>query len=648
MSAAAIAASNSYVRGFIAETVQSINFSGQPNEIVVVLVTPTAPAETPTVEPTAEPTPTPTPTFTPTAAPTSTSTPTKTPTVEPTPIPQSDPWLIDMGMAIVSAPEDESPVEVDFSIRLTKTPDNRAGESAFVEASFDGGASELLYAIPQNMKAGEEVGFAFRRELAPGPHSVLLTVGGLFARTFDFNVEPSNVAAMDGESPTPAGADSDAAQPTSEPSPAPAAAVASPTPVSAVAPTPTVEIPASPTPAPTYTATPTPTAIPQATAAAAPVPTVIIPPSPTAAPTRAATQTPTPAATATPAPTATPRAVNQTPPHLRHLKYKNYAVRLINEQRAGQGLEPVALGTNDAAQMHAEDALANCFSSHWGSNGLKPHMRYTLTGGRQYNSENVSGSNYCIKPSDGYVAVSDVEVEIRKSSDGFFRSPGHRQNILRPQHKNVNIGLAWDRHNFKMVQHFEGDYVEYEKAPSIQGNVLSLKGRVKNGAGIGSEDGLGVQIYYDRPPRRLTLGQLSRTYCYGIGLEVAALREPLTGGWYYPDDEFTTTQTSCPDPYDVSPTAPAPRSHREAGAFWQSAYNTSQASPTRNVTAPWITARTWDASSSNFNVVADIGRVLQKHGPGVYTVVVWADIGGIGEPVSDYAIFYKTDPPRMR
>lgn len=71
ISAAAVVASNVHVRGFISETVQSINFSGQPNEIVVVLVTPTAPAETPTVEPTAEPTPTPTATFTPTAAPTS-------------------------------------------------------------------------------------------------------------------------------------------------------------------------------------------------------------------------------------------------------------------------------------------------------------------------------------------------------------------------------------------------------------------------------------------------------------------------------------------------------------------------------------------------------------------------------------------------
>ena len=320
---------------------------------------------------------------------------------------------------------------------------------------------------------------------------------------------------------------------------------------------------------------------------------------------------------------------------------------MINEQRAGQGLEPVALGTNPAAQIHAEDSLANCFSSHWGSDGLKPYMRYTLAGGSQYSSENISGSDYCIKSSDRYAAISDVEVEIRESSEGLFRSPGHRRNILRPQHKKVNIGLAWDRYNFKMVQHFEGDYVEYENAPSIQDGILSMKGRVKNGADIAGEDALGVQVYYDRPPSRLTLGQLARTYCYGAGIQVAALREPLTGNRFYIGDEFSITQKTCPDPYDVAPTAPAPKSHREANAFWQSAYDASRSSPPRGVTVPWITARAWDASSSDFNVIADIGRVLRQHGAGVYTVILWADIGGLAAPVSEYSVFYEIDPPRI-
>ena len=466
--------------------------------------------------------------------------------------------------------------------------------------SVNGGESELV-SVVAGLGMGDERSFVFSRKFAPGVYSVEFTFGDARAEV-EVNVEANKVAL----------------------------ALATPTPT----PSPTATNTPTPTHTPPPTATPTATSTPEPTHT--PIPT----------PTRVPTQTPTP--TVTPPPTAIPDTTNRTPPHLKHLGYKEYALRLINEQRAGQGLNAVALGTNDAAQMHADDSLANCFSSHWGSDGLKPYMRYTLTGGNQYNAENISGSDYCIKSSDRYAPISDVEDEIRESSEGLFRSPGHRRNILKPQHKKVNIGIAWDRYNFKFVQHFEGDYVEYESAPSLQGGVLSMKGRVKNGAGLGSENGLGVQIYYDRPPRPLTLGQLSRTYCYGAGVQAAALREPLTGGWFYPRDEFSTTQQTCPDPYDVAPTAPAPKSHREANAFWQSAYAASQSSPPRSVTAPWITALTWDTSSSEFNVVADIGGVLRQHGAGVYTVTLWADIGGSETPVSEYSIFYEIAPPSIR
>ena len=76
-------------------------------------------------------------------------------------------------------------------------------------------------------------------------------------------------------------------------------------------------------------------------------------------------------------------------------------LELINAERARAGLNPVILGDNIAAQLHAEAALENCFSSHWGVDGLKPYMRYSLAGGYQSNGENGSGLDYCIKASDG-------------------------------------------------------------------------------------------------------------------------------------------------------------------------------------------------------------------------------------------------------
>ena len=58
-------------------------------------------------------------------------------------------------------------------------------------------------------------------------------------------------------------------------------------------------------------------------------------------------------------------------------------------------------------------------------------MRYSLAGGYQSNGENGSGSDYCIKASDGYRAIRSINAEIREAMEGWMDSPGHRRNILR-------------------------------------------------------------------------------------------------------------------------------------------------------------------------------------------------------------------------
>ena len=216
------------------------------------------------------------------------------------------------------------------------------------------------------------------------------------------------------------------------------------------------------------------------------------------------------------------------------------------------------MGDNDAAQLHAEDSLAGCYSSHWGRDGLKPYMRYSLAGGYQSNSENGSGSDYCITARDGYRGLSDIKTEIGETMASWMSSSGHRRNILERNHRKVNIGLAWDRYNRIAVQHFEGDYVKYTVLPVIEGSELRLEGETKNGAQFGSGDTIPVQVFYDQPPGPLMPRQLSRTYCYSFGRPVAYIRKPLTGGWYYDSDSLSTSYTVCLDPHDVSADAPAP------------------------------------------------------------------------------------------
>ena len=187
------------------------------------------------------------------------------------------------------------------------------------------------------------------------------------------------------------------------------------------------------------------------------------------------------------------------PPNQCHLPEKELMLQLINQERMSAGLEPVELGANVAAQLHAESSLANCTSSHWGPDGLKPYMRYSLAGGYQSNGENGHGSDYCITPRDNYRALGPIEREIKEAVDGWMRSPGHRDNLLDGWHRKVNIGLAWDRYNFVAYQHFEGDFVEYETLPSMENGVLSVRGRTKNGIefrrarDLGGENGHGCK-----------------------------------------------------------------------------------------------------------------------------------------------------------
>lgn len=409
-------------------------------------------------------------------------------------------------------------------------------------------------------------------------------------------------------------------------------------------------VPASPTPSPTPTPTPAPA--PTATATVTPAPAVTDDAAATATPT--ATPSPTPTTTTAPADATSPltcgawhaprTALDDLPegarPAERHLETKRFMLGLINDARTAAGLRPVGLGSNAAAQLHAEASLAGCFSSHWGLDGLKPAMRYSLAGGHRANAENVSGLDYCITEADGYRPIASPREEVREAMEGLMGSPGHRAAILNPRHRAVNVGLAWDRYNFVTVQQFEGGRVTYERPPAIDAaGVLAFSGATRDGDAFGERLDLGVQVYHDPPPRPLTRGQLARTYCYDAGLPVAALRPPPGPRSWYPDDAFATSHRPCPSPYDVPADAPAPGSPDEAHAAWQAAYDASQAREERSVTAPWITADEWTADGQRFAVTADLSEVLAEHGAGVYSLAVWGVVEGGRAVISKYAIF---------
>ena len=488
-------------------------------------------------------------------------------------------------------------VVVDFSVELKNIRGLDGAGSVPFQMAIDGGEPELVHIIT-GFDPGEEASFVFARELTPGAHTVTFFIGDVVIDDMSIDIEPSGVSLL-------------------------------PTPTPTITPTPTN----TPTPEPTETSTPTLTPTPEPTST----------PTPTNTPAPNQTRTPTPASTPTsvpPSPTNTP--IPAVSPDLRHIEEKRFMLEFINSERMKAGLQPVVLGDNGAAQLHAEASLENCFASHWGIDGLKPYMRYSLAGGYQSNGENGHGSDYCIKASDRYRPIDSIEQKIREAMDGWMDSPGHRRNILGKWHKKVNIGLAWDRYNFKAIQHFEGDYVDYDRPPGIENGVLSLSGTVKNGVVFEEDRDLDVRIYYDPPPRPLTQGQVSRTYCYGAGFHVASLREPPTGDLIYLRKEvIRTIETSqCPDPYDIPADSPAPRSHDEAHEFWQSAYDASQRPKGKeSIVVSRVTTNEWTAAGEAFSVTADLSEVLSQYGNGVYTLLIWAPLGDERIVVSEYSMF---------
>ena len=311
-------------------------------------------------------------------------------------------------------------------------------------------------------------------------------------------------------------------------------------------------------------------------------------------------------------------------------------LRLINEARAEAGVPPVRLGTNPAAQEHAEAMSAGCFSSHWGLDGLDSFMRYTLSGGTQARAENVSGNHLCVD-----WPFEPIATGIRAVMDNLMASPGHRGAILDQWSRTVSIGISGTPTSaLSVVQLFEGAFVTYEAAPAVEEGVFSMVGQVRDGAAL--QPTFGVQLYYDPPPRPLTRGQLSRTFCGQTSRIVGEIRPPPPEGEYYLRNHFEVEQEFCRSPYEIPADVPAPVTVQEANMLSAAARAYAR---TELVTGVFITASVYEVAGEEFVLEADVSAVLDHHGPGVYTVQVWATLEGQPAVISAVSVFHEVEVP---
>lgn len=268
-----------------------------------------------------------------------------------------------------------------------------------------------------------------------------------------------------------------------------------------------------------------------------------------------------------------------------------FALELINRDRVANGLDPVVLGSNIASQNHAEENLTNVYSSHWGMDGLKPYMRYTLAGGVNYVGENVLGTGTMGSGGGAPSYIRDPKEMLEQAQEKLMDSPGHRATILNKWHKKVSLGIAYDDENLDLVQNFEGDYIEFSELPSISSTILSMIGNVT----IGNIKY--IALYYDSLPQPLSPEQLNAPpydSSYSFGEIIGNILPPLPPSSYY-------TNLS---PIDVI-------------------------------------AMTWDTKTDgSFTIEADISQILGE-GNGVYTVIVWVETGGESVAISNYSIFVQ-------
>jgi uncharacterized protein YkwD len=280
----------------------------------------------------------------------------------------------------------------------------------------------------------------------------------------------------------------------------------------------------------------------------------------------------------------TPLGSSQSKPHDELIQY---ALNRINEDRKNNGLPPVLLSDNNAAQVHADDVFKKKSISHWMSNGEKPYMTYTRYGGIGSVSQNIAifecmgiGCNM-----DPIEQIDDSEHSMMY--DDALSDWGHRDNIIRPYHTHVSIGITYNDRFFVMVQNFEDNYIDLinpiGQNPSdvrIIGN--AFEGQLQN-----------ISIYYDEYPTPELYQIHKYDGSYSTGELIAIVEPPLSSGYYY----------DAPTGYHL------------------------------------IVAKSMSQSGHAINIAFDMSSVAESRG--VYTITVWLKSNGMDIPATSYALFVE-------
>jgi predicted transglutaminase-like cysteine proteinase len=293
-----------------------------------------------------------------------------------------------------------------------------------------------------------------------------------------------------------------------------------------------------------------------------------------------------------------------------------HALDLINQNRQnplGTKVAPVTLGTNSAAQAHAEDMLDNGFFSHWGSDGTNSDLRYTLAGGSGYASENIyvtrmdwTGGTDAQFRQYLYTLLDEAEVKL-------MENVYDRHAIRNSLYTKVTIGIAYNDSYFFLVQLFEsGSHSTIDGSMSINNGTLSFSGQFSPGYHPIIDS---LWIYYTPLPQLLSPNQLNNARDLSfLGRRMISIVYPKSSSpnpyWEF----LLQTMPETVNPYKIPLDAPYPAPDSDGGII--------------TATTPveiegkfiYIEASKFVNGAASLVIEANLRPLFSRFGPGIYTV----------------------------
>lgn len=210
------------------------------------------------------------------------------------------------------------------------------------------------------------------------------------------------------------------------------------------------------------------------------------------------------------------------------------ALEIVNKDRKDNGLKPLSLSTNGAAQVHAEEILNTRTVSHWMTNGEKPYMTYVRYGGTGGMGQNVAfrgatDTEECKKTTceiiDPIKKLEEIEHAMMFDDEDY--EWGNKENILDPNHTHVSFGIAYDQYSFALVQNFEYNYINLTEPIGHDASSIKIKGTLSEGKLYN------ISVYYDPLPTAGVYQTYKNEKSYGFGRQVAVIEPPLPPNSYY-------------------------------------------------------------------------------------------------------------------